>query len=107
MALKGKEYVLEKYGITLPNAYAKIGEVHLRGVICTVLFFIQKDRESVVILEPLDKIPFSFRLDRTKNLLEQAYTKAKETLFNGWEDDIVTEGETAPEVGAEEATEWY
>lgn len=91
MALKGKEYVLKKLGITLSDAYAQIGEVHLKGGICTAVFFIQKDRESVLKLEALEKIPFNFRLDRTENLLEQAYIKAKETLFVGWEDDIVAQ----------------
>lgn len=107
MGLKRKDYSVDNMAIVLSDAYAQVKELHLRGEVCTAVFHIQRDRESLSALTPFEKKTLSFKADRHKNLLEQAYEKAKKTLFEGWEDDIVTEEETAPEASTEEATEWF
>ena len=105
MGLKKNNHEVKSIGITLPAAYAQVREIRLHGMECTAVIYIHKDRESVATFAPIDQRTIYFAFDRSKNLLEQIYAKAKEIYFGNWEDDIVTEEKTAPEVSAEEATE--
>lgn len=105
MGLKKRNYEVEKIGITLPLAYAQVREISIYENECNATIFIHKDRESIEKFAPIETKTLCFKFDRNQNLLEQIYAKAKEIYFGNWEDDIVTEEETAPEVSAEEATE--
>lgn len=105
MGLKKKNYFVESLGLTLPDAYAQIREVYLKGESCTAVFYIQKDRESVASFASLEKIHLNLKIDRNKNLLEQAYDRAKKTLFKGWEDDLVIEESEELKIESTEVTE--
>ena len=112
MGLKKKNYEVEKIGITLPLAYAQVREISIYENECNATIFVHKDRESIEKFAPIETKTLCFKFERSKNLLEQIYDKAKESYFGNWEDDIVTEATTekdAPEIDgtAEEAKEWF
>lgn len=106
MGLKKSNYKVLNMGIELPEAYAQVTAIRLRGDDCEAEIAIQKNRESIFKFRPIDRRNLHFKIDRSQNLLEQIYAKAKETYFGDWEDDIVTEEneETTPEGSTGEAT---
>ena len=91
MGLKKSNYASRSIGIELPSAYAKVTEIHLYGDECSAEIHIHKDRESIGKFQPIERRSVVFMIDRTKNLFEQIYAKAKNIYFIGWEDDIVDE----------------
>lgn len=91
MGLKTTNYEVKDLGITVPTAYARIVSIHsdLDGE-ASIVFEIQQVRENIGTKEPLERKYLSMLLDKNSSLYVQGYTKAKEKLFAGWEDNIVT-----------------
>ena len=109
MGLKTTNYEVKKLGITLPTAYAKISDIELKKGRAT--FVIQSSRENTDTLAPIETITVPVDFKRTENPFESAYNAVKGTkdvevmnyetgeletisipqIFNGWEDDIITE----------------
>lgn len=104
MGFKKMNYHVDDYGITLPEAYAVIQELTIRGNEGTAMFVIQNTREDCFDKKEFAKIvvPFKFE-DRTQNPYDIAYTEAKahkigekfgkkfeyDMPFWDWEDDIL------------------
>lgn len=92
MGLKTTNYKVEELGITLAEAYAQLEHVsvNLEGR-SDALFKIQASRTSMD-KPAIDTKYFSCTVNKDEPIYEQVYIKAKEKgLFDGWEDDIVTE----------------
>ena len=108
MGLKTTNYKVEKLGVTLPNAYAVIKNLDIKGETAIATFAIQTSRDNAMGKSPIDKKKFSFRVNRNENPYETAYklvkmqvkyvykswdgTKKEQVtngIFYGWEDDIV------------------
>lgn len=87
MGLKTTNYELERFGITLPNVYARLSQVDidLEGN-AHGFFTISKTREDEKAVET--KI-FNCQIDKNQLIHEQIYNAAKEDIFVGWEDDII------------------
>lgn len=112
MGLKTENYVSKSTGITLPEAYAILGDLVVNR--CTnnarAVFLIQASRENAENYKPLDEVTVHFTWDRKTDPAKQAYETAKAetrtfekydeekkevvevveygTLY-GWEDDMV------------------
>lgn len=108
MGLKTTNYKVEKLGVTLPNAYAMIKDLDIKGENATAIFTIQTSREHAVGKQPIDTKKFTFKVRRNENPYETAYKLVKAQvkyaykdwdgtpkekitngIFYGWEDDIV------------------
>ena len=100
-----KNYVNERMGIELPEAYARICDISVDGGNnAQAIFIIQQSREATYAKQPIDGIVFNMCIDRSKPVYEQLYSAAKESIFSDWEDDIPTEASTDESADAE-ATE--
>lgn len=96
MGFKTTNYEAKAYGITVPEAYARITKivVDVDGK-ANAGFEIQQSRESVGTKAALALVPFRCEIDKEQPLHKQVYEKAKEGYFKDWEDDIVEEAEDA------------
>ena len=92
MGLKRTNYSIKDKGLTLDTAYAKIDAITVRGDKASAIIKIQQNREQATNLEALETVVISCNVDKEKPLHEQMYVKAKEDIFEGWEDDIVEVG---------------
>lgn len=94
MGLKTTNYFVPPVGITIPQAYAVCDVISstINGY-CTASFAIGPDRESIYAKTyvPIEVKVIKFNVDKNIPLWEQAYVEAKKTIFEGWQDDIVTE----------------
>ena len=91
MGLKTIDYDIKKSGLTIPEAYAQIAQIELsEDGTCYANFKIQQTRD-LMNLDALDNVNVMCKIDKSLPIYEQVYNAAKETDFNGWEDDIVTE----------------
>ena len=98
-----QNHTIEKLGLTLPNAYARIINVHIDADGKAYgTFAIQQSREEVGTLRPLDQINVDMVIDKTAPIFEQLYIKAKEEAFAGWDDDIVEAEPIVEETSEEE-----
>lgn len=112
MGLKTTNYVSKSTGITLPTAYAVLGDlvVNRRTNNARAVFLIQANRENAENFKPLDEVTVYFTWDRKTDPAKMAYETAKTevivedvyeenildavkvtkygTLY-GWEDDII------------------
>lgn len=110
MGLKTKNYEVKKLGITLPDAYARIGKIEMsdNGSGYTEMH-IQATRENALNLQPIETKRVDFFWDRKADIAETIYAAAKvektfrrmnretrqmeevviDTMFKDWEDDIV------------------
>ena len=90
MGFKTTNYEAFAYGITIPEAYARITRVNVdvNGKV-DAMFEIQQNREDVGTKKSLALVPFSCDIDKEQPLHKQIYEKAKEEYFKEWEDDIV------------------
>ena len=90
MGFKTTNYKSEAYGITVPEAYARITKisVDVNGK-ADARFEIQQNRESVGSKASLEIVPFRCEIDKDLPIYEQVYLKAKEEYFSTWQDDIV------------------
>ena len=112
MALKKANYEVKGLGITLPEAYAVIRDMVIRGGYGEATFYVQNSpRENAFNLQPIETVKIAFAVNRLENPFTTAYNKAKERQviktvdpvtgeekevvtgmpFKDWEDDIVTE----------------
>ena len=98
MGFKTTNYESKAYGITIPEAYARLtrASVNVHGV-ANATFEIQQTREEVGTKKALAIVLFSCDIDKEQPLHKQIYEMAKEKRFKGWEDDILTEPETDKE----------
>ena len=99
-----KNYVNERMGIELPEAYARICDISIDGGNnAQAIFIIQQSREATYAKQPIDGVVFNMCIDRSKPVYEQLYSAAKESIFSDWEDDIPTEPtDEATEEGVED-----
>lgn len=97
-----KNYVNERMGIELPEAYARICDISVDGGNnAQAIFIIQQSREATYDKQPIEGVVFNMCIDRSKSVYEQIYSAAKESIFSDWEDDIPTDAEVTEE-GAED-----
>ena len=90
MGFKTKNYETKAYGITIPEAYARITNVNVNvDGTADAMFEIQQNREDVGTKKSLSLVPFRCEIDKEQPLHKQIYEKAKEGYFKEWEDDIV------------------
>ena len=96
MGLKTTNYTIQNLGITVPEANARIVHlnVHLDNT-ANALFEIQQSRAAIGVNKPLERCSLSCTIDKEAPIHAQVYTKAKETFFAGWEDDIVAQEVTS------------
>lgn len=99
MGFKTTNYESKAYGITIPEAYARLtrASVNVHGV-ASATFEIQKTREEVGTKKALGIVLFSCDIDKEQPLHKQVYEKAKEKRFKDWEDDIVATTEADAKV---------
>lgn len=89
MGLKTTNYKIAESGITISEAYAQIEQIAvLENGTCFADFKIQQSRDSMQ-LTALERVNIECKVDKSGVIYEQAYNAAKETIFAGWEDDIV------------------
>lgn len=98
MGYKKSNYEIKEMGLTIPEAYAQI--VHLTTDIngnATAVFEVQQDRDSIAKKKAFENVRYGTKIDKNLPVYKQVYEKAKETIFAGWEDDIVEETENGEE----------
>lgn len=108
MGLKTTDYLVKKFGITIPNAYAVVNKLSVDGDNAIAEFHVQTNRQRAFDEEPIETVTVSFKINRSGNLFAQAYEVAKGVKqervwgaalgkinlidtpmpFYGWEDDI-------------------
>lgn len=108
MGLKTTDYLVKKFGITIPNVYAVVNKLSVDGDNAIAEFHVQTNRQRAFDEEPIETVIVPFKINRAGNLFAQAYEVAKgvkqervwdATLskinlidtpmpFYGWEDDI-------------------
>jgi hypothetical protein len=109
--LKTTNYLSKSTGITLPTAYAVLGDlvINRKTNNARAVFLIQANRENAMTLKPLDEVQINFVWDRKTDPAKMAYETAKAekrtvekynekgepyteveygTLY-GWDNDIV------------------
>lgn len=110
MGLKTTNYEVKKLGITLPEAYAIIGNLHIeKNGSGYAEMYVQATRDNVLNLQPLETKRVDFVWDRQADIAETIYATAKvektaqrynretkaqetvvtDTMFSDWEDDII------------------
>lgn len=92
MGLKTTNYELPGFGLTLPEAYARLSHINidLDGRAYGA-FEIHQTREDIGVHQPLETKSIFCVIDKEQPVHTQLYNKAKEKTFINWEDDIVTE----------------
>ena len=92
MGLKTTNYEVKDFGITLPQAYARLSNisVDINGEAFGV-FEIHQTREDSLDTEKsaIQRETFNCTIDKDFPIHKQVYEKAKAQLFTDWEDDIV------------------
>ena len=112
MGLKTTNYEIKEFGITIPQAYAIIKNLYIKGGYARADFVVQADRTATSNKEPLQTVKIEFTLDRNESPFITAYKYAKgqhyevvrneetekyekvlvnNSVFYGGEDDIVEE----------------
>lgn len=92
MGLKTTNYEVKSFGITLPEAYARLTNISidLTGRALGV-FEVHQNREDITKSQALERLHINTVIDKELPVHSQLYIKAKEELFPNWEDDIVEE----------------
>ena len=90
MGLKTTNYEAKEFGIVLPKAYARLSNINvdLSGE-AFGMFEIHQTREDIDTKSPIERKNFNCVIDKDLPIHKQMYEKAKEEIFNDWEDDIV------------------
>lgn len=113
MGLKTTNYEVKELGITLPNAYAIIHNLTVRGNYGVAEFYIQATRDNAFKLNPLERKTLTFEINRNESPYKTAYRVAteqyeesafeekedgveeikvmKDNIFTGWENDLQDE----------------
>ena len=108
MGLKTKNYIIEKSGIVLENAYAVVKKLIVDRGKGVAIIGISNSRDNAINKEPLDevKIKFTYDID-VDNIVQKAYETARgkkyvekydwenqqfyyeeeDMPFHGWEND--------------------
>ncbi len=90
MGLKTTNYEVKDLGIAVPTAYAQVTSLFIdKAGNAYADFSIQQNRGGIGTKEAFAKQSISCVIDKTQPIYTQIYNKAKEEVFNGWEDDIV------------------
>ena len=91
MGLKITNYKSIKFGIKLPEAYAVIDRIGVKGDVIDAVLKVQTSRENAVNVElaGFDEFPVCCKWDRKQSIAEVIYKAAKEQGFEIWENDIV------------------
>ena len=91
MGLKTTNYEVKDFGIVIPEAYARLTNINIdvEGEAFGT-FEIHQTRESLTETNPLERIHVNYMINKELPVHSQLYIKAKEEVFVGWEDDIVT-----------------
>lgn len=113
MGLKKTNYEIKELGITLPEAYAMVKDLEIKGTEAVAKIAVQQSRDFAMSKTPIASATVRFTVNRNENPYETAYKIAKGTTtarrynpktklvelaevpmpFNGWEDDIVISNE--------------
>ena len=103
MGLKTRNYTIEESGLTIPEAYAIIKNLSVKGEDAYVEMVVQTSRENALNLAPLQTVKFNCRVNRNENPFVTAYNFSKRKFekhlpneevreeynpFYGWDDDI-------------------
>lgn len=116
MGLKTTNYEVKKLGIVLPQAYALVKDLTVRGKSGFAIFAVQSTRENAEKavngeMQAIEEVRIDFIVERDTNDRATVYAKAKsqreierfnvetkqmETVlinepFYGWDDDIISE----------------
>lgn len=111
MGLKNTNYVSEKNGLRVANAYALIKNLRIEGEYGEAIFAIHYSREEAMNKPSLETVAIRFKVDRNESPYITAYKKATEKYvtkeidpetgeekevvtgmpFKDWQDDLVTE----------------
>ena len=77
--LKTTNYLSKSTGITLPTAYAVLGDlvINRKTNNARAVFLIQANRENAMTLKPLDEVTVHFIWDRKTDPAKMAYEAAK------------------------------
>lgn len=90
MGLKTHNYHVDYINVTLPAAYAQLTHVSIDfNGYASAIFAIQQNREMILTNDAIEEKHIECLIDKEQPIYGQLYTKAKEELFDGWEDDIV------------------
>ena len=91
MGLKTNNYKVNDINLTLPNAYAQITHISINlDGIASATFSIQQDRDMISVNDAIETKHIRCSVDKEQPIYAQIYINAKESIFEGWEDDIVT-----------------
>ena len=77
MGLIKTNYTSQSLGITVPEAYALIQELHIEGQMGRATFVIQSSRENAFTYRPIDVFEMAFEVNRNESPYVTAYNKAK------------------------------
>ena len=108
MGLKTNNYYVKDLGIIVPQAYAIIENIVIKGRYARADFIVQSDRTATSNKKPLERVSVEFTLNRNQNPFVTAYNTAKSQYeknhineetgepeklmvnqpFYGWVDDI-------------------
>lgn len=90
MGLKINNYNVDNMNLILPTAYAQITHlsIDLNGN-TNAIFSIQQNRDMIAKNEAIETKHIRCLIDKEQPIYTQVYIKAKESIFEGWEDDIV------------------
>ena len=90
MGFKTTNYEANAYGITVPEAYARVTRINVdvAGKV-DAMFEIQQSREDIGSKKAFELIPFRCEINKELPLHRQVYEKAKTEFFKDWKDDIV------------------
>lgn len=109
MGLKNTNYVSEKNGLRVTNAYALIKNLRIEGEYGEAIFAIHYSREEAMSKPSLETVAIRFKVDRNESPYITAYKKATEKYvtkeidpetgeekevvtgmpFKDWQDDLV------------------
>ena len=109
MGLKKQNYEIKELGMTLPEAYAMVKDLEIRGTQAVAKIVVQQSRDFAMSKSPIASATVRFAVNRNENPYETAYKVAKGTRieqrfneethkyedieipmpFFGWEDDIL------------------
>lgn len=90
MGLKTTNYEVKDFGITIPEAYARLTNVNINvDGEAFGTFEIHQTREDLGEVNPLERIHINYIINKDLPVHNQLYVKAKEEIFVDWKDDIV------------------
>lgn len=90
MGLKTNNYNVSDINLTIPTAYAQITHLFIDfDGTASATFSIQQSRDMISANNAIETKHIRCLIDKEQPVYSQIYINAKESLFEGWEDDIV------------------